>query len=376
MAISFPGSPSVGQIHNHNGMRWQWDGTSWSAVNDAGVTIAYIPTGSTKPTSPVDNQVFFNTLTNTMEMWDGSEWRDVSQDERQYLHRQVIVKSFVMGGYKSASPWYNVNSMNHQTDLTVNLGDLLHTKANYSSGACGLTYGYIWNANNTHAAASTTTAGINMFTETGLAAAATPTLRYSRNDCATPHKEHEYAYIMGAGDVDSDVFNLTTNTMYTTTQNITASSTGYAGSFSDENHGYVWYGNNNGQKLTFAAGVGATLAASTVSSYHHQQKGVPSKLGKGWCGNEGSYSGGYNFRRWQFSTDTNIGNVPKPQGNCGEENLDMGQYHQYCLGHYNGAQNNNTWKWYYETDSGTVLGAGSEPTGVAGRSSGHCVWRG
>jgi hypothetical protein len=377
MAISFPGSPTVGQIHTHNNLKWQWDGTSWVAYNEYGVSMTFIPSGSTRPTSPVGNQVFFNTLSNTMEMWDADsqEWRYVSQDERQYLHRQVIVKSFVMGGYKDSSPWFNVNSMNHQTDLSVNLGDLLHTKANYSSGACGLTYGYIWNASNTHFGVSTTTAGINMFTETGLVAGDCPTLLYTRSDCATVFKEHEYAYIIGGGTSDIDVFNLTTNTMYSA-QSLTSQGSGYAGSFSGEDKGFAWHDSGVGNKVTFAADVTPTIVSSSVTGAHSQQKGVSSKLGKGWCGNEGSYAGGYNFRRWQFSTETNIGNVVKPQGNCGEENFDMGQYHQYCMGHYNGAQNNNTWKWYYETDSGTVLGAGSEPTGVPGRSSGHCVWRG
>ena len=114
MAISFPGSPSVGAIHNHNGFKWQWDGVSWEAYDENGVTMSFIPTGSTRPTNPIDRQIFFNTLSGTMEMYDGTEWRYVSQDERQFLHRQVIVKGFTMGGYKSGSPWYNVNSINRQ----------------------------------------------------------------------------------------------------------------------------------------------------------------------------------------------------------------------------------------------------------------------
>jgi len=53
----------------------------------------------------------------------------------------------------------------------------------------------------------------------------------------------------------------------------------------------------------------------------------------------------------------------------------MGQDWQYMLGQYNGAQNNNNWKFYYATDSGTANVAGLSPTAQAGQSSGHCAWR-
>ena len=107
-----------------------------------------------------------------------------------------------------------------------------------------------------------------------------------------------------------------------------------------------------------------------------QQKGINSKLGKGYFGNEGTYNGGYNLRRINFATDTNLGNVAKPVGNSGEENFDMGQGWQYMMGMYDGAQNNRGWKFNYSTESGSELGSGSVRTGVAGGSSGHCVWKG
>jgi hypothetical protein len=62
--------------------------------------------------------------------------------------------------------------------------------------------------------------------------------------------------------------------------------------------------------------------------------------------------------------------------NSGEENFDMGQDHQYCMGMYDGAQNNRGHKWFYSSDSGYELGAGSIRTGVPGGSSAGCVWKG
>ena len=81
------------------------------------------------------------------------------------------------------------------------------------------------------------------------------------------------------------------------------------------------------------------------------------------------------MRRWYFPTDTNIGNVSKPQPNCGEENFTMGQDHQYMLGNYDGVQNNENWKFVYSTDTGTANVAGLSPTAHAGQSSGNCGWR-
>ena len=53
----------------------------------------------------------------------------------------------------------------------------------------------------------------------------------------------------------------------------------------------------------------------------------------------------------------------------GEENYEMGQNWGYCLGHYNGVQNNNTYKVNYLTDAYTVMGSGTQPAGHAGMSS-------
>ena len=43
---------------------------------------------------------------------------------------------------------------------------------------------------------------------------------------------------------------------------------------------------------------------------------------------------------------------------------------------YNAAgQNNRSWRYSYNTDTGYEGGASMQPTGVPGRSSGHSYWR-
>ena len=347
-----------------------------SKIGNEGVTFANL---STAPASPVAGQVYFNTSEGFLMIWDGDVWHPVSES-RDFLHRQIITHGSVMGGYVSTSPWRNVNTMNHSTDVMTNNGDVLPSAAAYTSGACSLTNGYLWSADNTWPGTSTTTAAFNMFTYTGFSGAQY-NMRVGRNDMATVFKEHEMAWITGGGSADVDVFNLSTETMYTTDQGVDTTISGDSmqsghASFSDETKGYIWQESNTGNRISFGTGTAITVATSGVGGIGSQQKGISSKVGFGYAGNEGTYLGGYNLRRWNLGTETNIGNVAKPVGNCGEENFDMGQDHQYMMGCYDGAQNNRGWKFSYTTSSGYELGAGSVRTGPSGGSSGHCVWRG
>ena len=38
MAINFPNSPSVNDIHSEGGIRWKWNGSSWTRASGAAVT--------------------------------------------------------------------------------------------------------------------------------------------------------------------------------------------------------------------------------------------------------------------------------------------------------------------------------------------------
>jgi hypothetical protein len=248
--------------------------------------------------------------------------------------------------------------------------------------------------------AGTTTSAINMATETNAGVSSNWNTWQAHDDIATIFKETEYAYIAG-GTSAIDQFNLTTETM----QGLLTAS-GISGAFdvspvgdaiSTDTHGYM-YSSAFAVKLVFSTTTATSLngdflkvrrspsSDGTVSlgawwtsgsmCTHNQQKGISSKLQKGYFGNEGSYNGGYNLRRINFSTDTSLGTVAKPIGNSGEENFDMGQDHQYMMGMYDSAQNNRGWRFSYTTESGSELGAGSVRTGVAGGSSGQCVWKG
>jgi hypothetical protein len=333
-------------------------------------------TTTTRPESPVQGQVIFNTSINKLEMYDGSVWRETS-NERPFLYRQIITTGYVLAGYRGGVPWRNVNRMVHSTDVCTNLGDQLEYVGAYSSGACSQTLGFIWAFDNSGIGSGTLTSTFNMATETSAGANSLWNLRTGRDDCGTVFKEHQYAYIIGGGTADIDIFNLTTGTMLQT-ETGPDSSTNNGSTVNDENVGYFWGDSGTSVKVNFATGpLNYTLgSAGNIVASHSQQKGINSKIGRGWAGNEGSYLGGYNLRRFQFSTETSLGTVSKPVANCGEENFDMGQAHQYMMGCYDGDQNNRGWKFTYASETGVELGAGSVRTGVTGASSGHCVWKG
>jgi len=290
-----------------------------------------------------------------------------------FKFRQIINTAYTAGGYKSGAPWKTVHRTVCATDQTTNLGNQLGLAANYTSGGCNLNVLFMWAASNAHPGTSPTTTAFNMVTETGYSPVSAHNMTQSRNDCGTVFKEHEFAWIGGGGSTTVDKFNYSNETMLSNVAggiNSGSAQSALSG-FSDQNEGYWWH-DTASQKITFATD---TFASSAQWGITGQQKGMNSKDRKGYAGNEGNYSGGYSFRRWDLTTDTNLGNVAKPHTNCGEENFTMGQDHQYMLGNYDGLQNNESWKFTYATDTGITDPAGLPPTANAGQSSGHCGWK-
>jgi hypothetical protein len=325
-----------------------------------------------RPGSPVQSQVIWNTTTKRLEMYDGGYWKAVSDNVRPFLYRTVITTSYVAGGYKDASPWTNVNRMLHSTDICTNLGNQMPIAGTYVSGACSLTKGWYWGADGGFSGAGTNAVGFNMATESG--GGVVTGARASRNDAGTVFKEHYFAYIGGADSGEIDVFNMTSETFYANRMGATIDASQGSG-MSDEWAGYL-YTDGGAWKLNYSTTVAYDLTDTGIRGAHSQQKGINSKLNRGYAGNEGSYNGGFNLRRFNFVTDVQYGTSPKPYGNCGEENFDMGQDKQYCMGSYDGAQNNRGWRYNYASESGFELGGGSVRSGVPGGSSGHCFWKG
>lgn len=289
---------------------------------------------------------------------------------KSFLLRQVITTGYILAGYRNSSPWTNVNRTAHSTDTTVDLGGQLNNSTAYPGGMCDDTFAYVLKANNTVGGNSSQTNRYSMRTETSQIGPSAP---YNVGNAGTiMHQEQTRAYGAPADGNNAIMrFQFSTQTWLSSIGKACGNSGQTMSAIYHETKGFH-YGDDNGVKLTFAT---EAQACSPCNGAHGQQKGISSKLNYLYAGNEGSYSGGYNLRRFSVATESNVGSVSKPIGNSGEENFDMGQAHQYMVGMYNGEQNNRAWRFNYATDSGYEGGGSMQSKGVPGRSSAYSAYR-
>jgi len=361
---------------------------SGSLTSDRVVNRPPRGTRTNRPGSPLSGSLYLEESTSGsfLMLYTGvsnidNGWERIAAQETipiAFKYRQVLSYSYLAGGYKDASPWRNVHKTTNSTSQTTHIGELLDYPVSYTSGACNKTILFIWSVNDDGAwkgpdsIHGTRTSAINMFNDTNYAHQTKFNTGIARSDVATMQKETEAAYLISGGSTTIEKFNLS-NESFVSGFGVTSINGNDGGAaFFDESFGYAWT-NSGGIKFNFS---NETPSSSTQWGAHAQQKGISSKVGKGYAGNEGSYNGGYNLRRWSNSTDTNIGNVAKPHPNCGEENFALGQDWQYMLGNYDGTgQNNTSWQLIYATDTGSNAVTGLAPRVNAGTSSGHCGWR-
>jgi hypothetical protein len=334
------------------------------------------PTASSNPGSPVAGQVYWNTTQKELRQYDGEQWQQVGIGDGGFKYRTVITASYVMCGYKSGTPYNNANRMVHSTDVCTNLGNTMAYATSYSGGAPSRTKSWVFGANGAHTTANANVISLNHATDTGNSYNSANNMNTSRNDAGYAFKETEYCHI--TSNTTSTKFNFTTETAAAGLTGLIANGTvDGVQALCDQNKAHL-YGNATGQQLVFATDtVGSDrLEASAWVGANNQQKPINSKDRKGYIGNEGTYNAGYNYRVYDLNTNTLARTVTRPLQNSGEENFDMGQEHQYCMGMYDGAQNNRGHKFFYTTDTGYELGSGSVRTGIPGGSSGICGWKG
>lgn len=290
---------------------------------------------------------------------------------KSFLLREVITTGYLLSGYQNANIWRNVNRMQHSTDTSTNLGDLLTAGGAYCGGMCGSVFAYLTRANSSWLPNSSAVSKLNMVTEVGSSG---PSMPYSTAQNGQGCQQEKIkAWVVPNGNNALMRFDFASDTWLSS---IGISYVGYGGggnsSFFTETKGWTYEDGNNSMKMTFAT---ETQSSASPAGAHDQQHGQSSKLTYVYAGNEGSYNGGYNLRRWNVTTEVNAGNITKPCGNTGEENFDMGQDHGYMMGSYDGSQNNRAYRLNYTTDSGFEGGSTMQPKGVGGRSSGIAAWR-
>lgn len=330
MAFAFPSSPSTGTRYvAPNGYIYIWDGT-WTTKGD---------TSSPNP--------FLN---------------------NEFRYRSIYTRGYMSGGYKSSSPWKNSNRTVHSTDITTNLGDRLDYGGSYASGGFSDYNLYVYGVADSFSGSSTYTSSVNMATEAARTHDTAWDLKTSRDMVGVILSPTlTMAYITAGGSTDTDKHNYVTEVML-------SAGSAPAGPTAGDTYGNAaaWFGATKGW---VKAGSAASLSFATETwtsggvtvGTDGWGKALPTKHGHAYVKNQGNTgSAAYKLNDTtgaQIRTDLNF-------DNSGEENYEIGQDWGYCIGHYNGVQNNNTYKVNSLTDAYTVMGSDTQPKGHDGASSG------
>jgi hypothetical protein len=292
-----------------------------------------------------------------------------------FRYRTIYTRGYVSAGYKSGSPWRNVNKTQHSTDVTTNLGDMVDYNASYIGGGFSDYYHYVYGMSGAVNGSSTHTSSVNMSTDSGRTHNSIWNTKTTRGDTdVLMNGSLTVGYITAGGSTATDKHNYVTETMYNagSVGANPASAGGTAGGIATL-HGQFrgWIAvNSTAAYIEFAT---ETWISGTWSSGSDgQPKGLSTKMGYGYCAT-GSYGGSATYNKWNdfVPGTTAITTVARPD-TCGEENHQIGQNHGYSLGSYNGNQTNNTQKINYLTDTSTAMGSDTQPKGHDGMSSGCC----
>ena len=325
----------------------------------------------TFPTSPSVGDTY-PSPTGRMYVWDGSwttkgDTSDPNPFEDSFLYRSIYTRGYTSGGYKSASPWKNTNRTEHATDITTNLGDQLDYAAAYCFGGYSDYNFFIYGCQDVFSGASTHTSSINMATESP---------RTHNTDWNTNNVVDEVAvmlnstltmaYLTAGGSTATNKHNYVTEIMYAagTLPPGPKSGTSYGQTACWQGETKGWIYQSGGGSFTFASETW-TSGGVTVGT-DGWGKALSTKHGHAYVKNQGNI--GTAAYKIDDTTGSNI-RTDLVFDNSGEENYQTGQNWGYCIGHYNGAQNNITYKVHSLTDAYTLLGSDSQPKGHAGASS-------
>jgi hypothetical protein len=347
--------------------------------------------------------------------------------------RTILTHGFVCGGYKNSNPWRTVHKCWHATDITFSCGEQLtapmaycdavfsdyngyvfgvggygsyaqtasinlHTGqarnrfSNLNNGDGGthglfgsgsMPYGYGGNDANapagvgsagqddparqsiTYGALAANTASTDIYIAQGVGGWA---MNVQRDGCgAATNQTGQEGYVTGGGSSVTNRLHFGTEIMYTTTDS------GMSGNFASGACGQVdGFFNVAGTKkyLTYSNQAWSTYSGTHSTDGHG--KWLSTKKGWHYIG-QGSNTSSSSFSKFSESTRTDIVTNLSRGFNAGEENHHMGQDKGYCLGEYDGQQNNKSWYVTYSTDTVTLLGAAGRPKGHYGMSSAGSV---
>lgn len=352
-----------------------------------------------------------------------------------FQYRTIFTHGYVAAGYKGSNPWKSINRTWHATDITCYCGEQLDRGGAYIDGTWSDFNAYVHATLDSFQGASNWTSSYSLVTgvgrstgvqtsstTTGITATSAATEIYS-NDSPTSTTSSgsgvgsdvaaggqtsvggiadfnlggmpnpsgsggdggyamaaarttipvcmtgqivQQGFITGGGSTVTDRLHFPSEICYTGP----ASPYGSGAASAASGQSYGW-GSVAGSKeaLNFSSQTWSTGWTAPVTP-DGQCKMLSTKWGYHYAGNGANVTSGF----CQFSdvNGSSINNsLSKPYA-LGEENMEMGQDWGYCLGQYDGQQNNMTFKVSYSTSTCTVMGFATMPKGHVGQSSGCC----
>lgn len=332
-----------------------------------------------------------------------------------WLNRSILTHGYIAAGYKGYSPWRSVNKTWHQTDTTVYCGEQIDRAAAYLDGTWSDYNAYVHGTSDTWQGAASHTSSYNLATGImrmqnnsnfsffgsnsapygyqgnnpsvdGLTYGDQSTNLQSGHggwDMSVTRTTHGCAsstpgngatdgagYTFGGSQTTVSKIHFPSEIMYNSANALPAS-VGTIAAVGGQTKAYVVGGSSTANMWTmpWSNDTFSTWSWPSSQTSDGNNKHLMTKLGWFYAG----VGGNTDTRIWKFSDSTNSYLLALTKlTNAGEENQEMGQNWGYCMGNYNGQQNNWTIKTTYATDAMVTLGASAQPKGHYGTSSGCC----
>jgi hypothetical protein len=336
-----------------------------SSINSTG--FLQLPSGNT--TDGAAGQLRYNPRSNMIESYGGSVNTNWTFMGLPFQARDVQVRGYLHGGYAASVVWNNTNRLTFATDTSVNLGDNQEAGHNYQSSGFSLTRNYTWGASGSHCVAASNIICFDMVTEQSITTGYTRNMPGNTINTGTIQKEHYFAYIAPSSYLSGQIyeFNLTTQTLGTTYG--TGNNTTGWGAWT-EDFG-IFYGGTE-RIFNFATRTPYDRSASTAIAGDAYQHNIQTRIATTIAGREGNPSTNWRITNYQNNASYNaIGAKPAYSG---EENMVSARDWGYCMGYYNGAHVNTTYKVQFATYGGFIGSSSMEPKGKSGNSSGTMSW--
>jgi len=280
----------------------------------------------------------------------------------QWKRSRIITHGWTGGGYKDSSPWKNVNRCRHSNDSQTNIGDKLSWAGSYIDGGWSDTHFYCFALNDSYAGTDNDAWRMQSSNESGQSMQ--NAMASDKTDLGVfmdYHHQGHHLYTMGGSNTTVDKVNMNNNSFGTASG--APNGAEYTSSCQGRLRGWTSIGGSD-HFYTFANNTWSNYGSAPGTD--GWGKANSSYLGHFYMKNGGNCT--TSICKNNDYTGSNITTAGWVE-NSGEENYQQGNFKGWCCGHYNGAQNNNTYKMSYTSDTSTST---QNVSGHGGMSSAGC----